>query len=77
MIAGLVLIDLGPNWRRVLMAEMEALGGHEVAGDSLDCLKETQARETNRLAALTEILIEARAGIREKEGHVTMMDLND
>nr|GFA71741.1 hypothetical protein [Tanacetum cinerariifolium] len=46
--------------QHVLMAEMEALGRHEVASDSLECLKETQARETNMLAALTKILIEAR-----------------
>ncbi|GJS59761.1 bulb-type lectin domain-containing protein [Tanacetum coccineum] len=70
-------VNVGPIMRCVLMAEMEALGGHKVAGDSLECLKETQARETNRLVALIEILIEARAGIREKKGHVTMMDLND
>ncbi|GJX35281.1 hypothetical protein Tco_0246838 [Tanacetum coccineum] len=63
--------------RRVLIGEMEALGAHEVAVDSLDCLKKTQARETGKLAALIEVLAENQAGIHEKEGHVAKIDLND
>ncbi|GJT38150.1 hypothetical protein Tco_0938015 [Tanacetum coccineum] len=31
--------------RRVLIGEMEDLGAHGVAVDSLDCLKQTQAKE--------------------------------
>nr|GFC00446.1 hypothetical protein [Tanacetum cinerariifolium] len=63
--------------RRVLISEMEALGARGVAVDSLDCLKQTQARETGKLAALTEVLLETQAGIHENEGHVAKMDLND
>ncbi|GJU66761.1 hypothetical protein Tco_1253020 [Tanacetum coccineum] len=38
---------------RVLIGEMEALGTRGVAIDCLDCLKQTQARETNKFTALT------------------------
>ncbi|GJX71675.1 hypothetical protein Tco_0308846 [Tanacetum coccineum] len=62
---------------RVLIGEMEALGDRGVAVDSLDCLKQTQARETNKLVALIEVLAETQAGIHEKEGHVAKTDLND
>nr|GEX99675.1 hypothetical protein [Tanacetum cinerariifolium] len=37
----------------VLIGEMKALGDRMVAVDYLDCLKQTQARETGKLAALT------------------------
>nr|GEW06030.1 hypothetical protein [Tanacetum cinerariifolium] len=62
---------------RVLIGEMEALGARGVAIDYLDCLKQTRAGETNKLAALTKVLVETQASIHEKEGHVTKMDLND
>ncbi|GJS07902.1 hypothetical protein Tco_0364698 [Tanacetum coccineum] len=39
--------------RRVLIREMEALGERGVAVDSLESLKQTHARETAKLAALT------------------------
>ncbi|GKE43197.1 hypothetical protein Tco_1470481 [Tanacetum coccineum] len=39
--------------RRVLIHEMEALGEHGVAVDSLESLKQTHARETAKLSALT------------------------
>ncbi|GJU50741.1 hypothetical protein Tco_1220296 [Tanacetum coccineum] len=55
---------------RVLIGEMEALGARRVAIECLDCLKQTQARETDKLAALTEVLVETQAGIHEQEGHV-------
>nr|GEX99676.1 hypothetical protein [Tanacetum cinerariifolium] len=61
----------------VLIGEMKALGARGVAVDYLDCLKQTQARETGKLAALTEVLAKTRVGIHEKEGHVAKMDLND
>ncbi|GKD13961.1 hypothetical protein Tco_1198368 [Tanacetum coccineum] len=63
--------------RRVLIGEMEALEARGVVVDSLDCLKQTQARETNMFATLTEVLAKTRAGIHEKEGHVAKMDLDD
>ncbi|GKF92146.1 hypothetical protein Tco_0278865, partial [Tanacetum coccineum] len=63
--------------RRVLIGEMEALGARGVAVDCLDCLKQTQARETDKLAAWTEVLVETQAGIHEKKGHVAKMDLNN
>ncbi|GJX85036.1 hypothetical protein Tco_0335810 [Tanacetum coccineum] len=63
--------------RRVLIGEMEALGSRGVIFDSLDCLKQTQARETDKLVVLTEVLVETQAGIHEKEGHVGKIDLND
>nr|GEU72107.1 hypothetical protein [Tanacetum cinerariifolium] len=56
--------------RRVLIGEMETLEARGVAVDCLDCLKQTQVRETDMLAALTEVLVETQAGIHEKEGHV-------
>ncbi|GKC52944.1 hypothetical protein Tco_1075689 [Tanacetum coccineum] len=36
-----------------------------------------RARETDKLVALTEVLVETQVGIHEKEGHVAKMDLND
>ncbi|GJZ01262.1 hypothetical protein Tco_0519223 [Tanacetum coccineum] len=48
-----------------------------VAVDSLDCSKQTQTRETDKIDALTEVLAETQAGIHENEGHVAKMDLND
>ncbi|GKF90575.1 hypothetical protein Tco_0274276, partial [Tanacetum coccineum] len=61
----------------VLIGEMEALEARGVAVICLDCLKQTQARETDKLAALIEVLVETQAGIHEKEGHVAKIDLND
>ncbi|GJT61817.1 hypothetical protein Tco_1005350 [Tanacetum coccineum] len=63
--------------RRVLILEMEALGERGVAVDSLECLKQTHARKTAKLAALTDVMAETLAGIHEKEGHVARMDIND
>ncbi|GJY47955.1 hypothetical protein Tco_0437911, partial [Tanacetum coccineum] len=65
------------NKRHVLIGEMEALRVRGVAVDCLECLTETQAKETDKLASLTEVLVEIQAGIHEKEGHVARMDLND
>ncbi|GJT33428.1 hypothetical protein Tco_0923847 [Tanacetum coccineum] len=62
---------------RVLISEMEDLGAREVAVDCLDCMKKTQVRETDKLADLTEVLVETQAGIHQKEGHVAKIDLND
>ncbi|GJV66705.1 hypothetical protein Tco_1482214 [Tanacetum coccineum] len=63
--------------RRVLIREMEALGERGVAVDSLESLKETQARETTKLAALTDAIAESLAAIHEKGRHVAKLDLND
>ncbi|GJS22482.1 hypothetical protein Tco_0451114 [Tanacetum coccineum] len=63
--------------RRVLIREMEALGERGVAVDSLESLKQTHARETAKLAALTDVIAESLAGIHEKERHVAKLDLND
>ncbi|GKB96563.1 hypothetical protein Tco_0982700 [Tanacetum coccineum] len=63
--------------RRVLIREMKALGECEVAVDSLESLKQTHARETAKLAALTDAIAKSLASIHEKERHVTKMDLND
>nr|GEW48100.1 hypothetical protein [Tanacetum cinerariifolium] len=52
---------------RVLIHEMEALGERGVAIDSLESLKQTYARETAKLAALTYVIAESLAGIHEKE----------
>nr|GEU67028.1 hypothetical protein [Tanacetum cinerariifolium] len=43
---------------RVLICEMEALGARGVAVDCVECLKQTQAREPDKLVALTEVLVE-------------------
>ncbi|GJX45709.1 hypothetical protein Tco_0262385 [Tanacetum coccineum] len=48
-----------------------------VAIDSLESLKQTYARETAKLAGLTDVMVETLAGIHEKEGHVARLDLND
>ncbi|GJT82351.1 hypothetical protein Tco_1056693 [Tanacetum coccineum] len=63
--------------RRVLIREMEALEERGVAVDSLECLKQTHARKTAKLAGLTDVMAETLAGIHEKEGHKARMDLND
>ncbi|GJX67302.1 hypothetical protein Tco_0303029 [Tanacetum coccineum] len=52
--------------RRVLIREMEALGERGVAVDSFESLKQTHARETAKLAALTNAIAKSLAGIREK-----------
>ncbi|GJV76432.1 hypothetical protein Tco_1508016, partial [Tanacetum coccineum] len=62
--------------RRMWIREMDDLGNRRVAVDSLECLKQTHARETTKLAALTDVMAETLAGIHEKEGHVARMDLN-
>ncbi|GKE24919.1 hypothetical protein Tco_1436431, partial [Tanacetum coccineum] len=62
--------------RRVLIREMEALEERGVGVDSLECLKQTHARETAKLAGLTDVMAQTLAGIHEKEGHVARMDLN-
>ncbi|GKD12665.1 hypothetical protein Tco_1197072, partial [Tanacetum coccineum] len=61
--------------RHVLIREMEALGERGVVVDSLECLKQTHARKTIKLAGLTDVMAETLAGIHEKEGHVARMDL--
>ncbi|GJT56027.1 hypothetical protein Tco_0991081 [Tanacetum coccineum] len=48
--------------RCVLIREMEALGERGVAVDSLECLKQTYARETAKLAGLTDVMAETLAG---------------
>nr|GEU62399.1 glycoside hydrolase, family 79 [Tanacetum cinerariifolium] len=62
---------------RVLIRDMEALGDRGMAVDSLESLKQTHARETTKLAGLTDVMAETLAGIHEKEGHVARLDLND
>nr|GEU96575.1 RNA-directed DNA polymerase, eukaryota, reverse transcriptase zinc-binding domain protein [Tanacetum cinerariifolium] len=62
---------------RVLICEIEALGERGVAVNSLESLKQTHARETAKLAALTYSIAESLAGIHEKERHVAKIDLND
>nr|GFB31465.1 hypothetical protein [Tanacetum cinerariifolium] len=63
--------------RHVLIHAMEALGERGVVVNSLECLKQSFARETAKLAALTNAMDETLAGIHEKERHVARMDLND
>ncbi|GJS50946.1 hypothetical protein Tco_0624308 [Tanacetum coccineum] len=63
--------------RRVLIREMEGLGERGVAVDSLESLKQTHARETAKLSALTDTITESLAGVHEKECHVAKLDLND
>lgn len=63
--------------RHVLIREMEAMGERGVAVDSLESLKQTHARETAKLASLTDAIAESLAGIHEKERHVAKLDLND
>nr|GEX90208.1 hypothetical protein [Tanacetum cinerariifolium] len=63
--------------RRVLIHEMEALGERGVDVESLESLKQTHARETAKLTALTDAIAESMAGIHEKERHVAKMDFID
>ncbi|GJS41405.1 hypothetical protein Tco_0566448 [Tanacetum coccineum] len=63
--------------RHMLILEMEGLGERRVAVDSLESLKQTHARETAKLSALTDAITESLAGIYEKERHVAKLDLND
>ncbi|GKD74677.1 hypothetical protein Tco_1332959, partial [Tanacetum coccineum] len=42
--------------RRVLIREMEALGERGVGVDSLECLKQAHAKETAKLAGLTDVM---------------------
>ncbi|GKE66649.1 hypothetical protein Tco_1520810, partial [Tanacetum coccineum] len=62
---------------RVLIREIEGLGERRVAVDSLESLKQTHARETAKLTALTDAITESLAGIHEKERHAAKLDLND
>ncbi|GJU84110.1 WRKY family transcription factor [Tanacetum coccineum] len=62
--------------RRVLIRKMEALGERGVAVDSLKSLKQTHARETTKLAALTDAIAESMAGTHEKERHVTLASVH-
>nr|GEV04291.1 hypothetical protein [Tanacetum cinerariifolium] len=55
--------------RHVLICEIEALGERGVAVDSLESLKQTHARETAKLAPLTDAIVESLAGIPKKERH--------
>nr|GEW91605.1 glycoside hydrolase, family 79 [Tanacetum cinerariifolium] len=63
--------------RHVLIREMEALGERGLAVDSLESLKQTHARETAKLASLTDAIAESLADVHEKERHVAKLDLND
>ncbi|GKB39639.1 hypothetical protein Tco_0884581 [Tanacetum coccineum] len=53
--------------RRVLIRKMEALGEHGVADDSLECLKQTHARETAKLAGFTDVMAETALGTKRIE----------
>ncbi|GJS80281.1 hypothetical protein Tco_0730162 [Tanacetum coccineum] len=55
--------------RRMLIREMEALGERGVAVDSLESLKQTHARETAKLAALTDTIAESLAGTDKSKNH--------
>nr|GEY16605.1 putative ribonuclease H-like domain-containing protein [Tanacetum cinerariifolium] len=48
--------------RRILIRKMEALGERGVAVDSLESSKQTHARETAKLAALTDSIAETNSG---------------
>ncbi|GJZ05367.1 hypothetical protein Tco_0538642 [Tanacetum coccineum] len=49
----------------MLIRELEALGERGVAVDSLESLKQTHARETAKLTALTDAIAESLAGIHK------------
>nr|GEV09564.1 hypothetical protein [Tanacetum cinerariifolium] len=48
-----------------------------VGNDSLDHLMENQEMENNKLQALTEMIAQTEDAIRNKEGHVDIMKLNE
>nr|GEY31073.1 hypothetical protein [Tanacetum cinerariifolium] len=71
------MLNPSEDRRHVLIHSMEALGERGVVVNSLECLKQSFARETAKLAALTNAMDETLVGIHEKERHVARMDLND
>ncbi|GJU48775.1 hypothetical protein Tco_1218330 [Tanacetum coccineum] len=48
-----------------------------VGNDSLECLRESQEMENNKLKALTDLMAQTKDAIRKKEGHVDIMKLSD
>ncbi|GJT29703.1 putative reverse transcriptase domain-containing protein [Tanacetum coccineum] len=61
--------------RRVLIREMEALGERGVVVGSLESLKQTNTRETTKLAALTDLIAESLAGGLEKSKKKQLQDV--
>ena len=49
----------------------------EAAGDTYENLHTVQVRERRRLEALTGFLIELRAGIKEKDDHISIYEFYD
>ncbi|GJX94893.1 hypothetical protein Tco_1435006 [Tanacetum coccineum] len=67
----------GESKLHVMIHEMEAMDDRLAIFDSLDCLRDTVRRENDKLAYLTQLLDQVKDGIREKEGHMDIMDLCD
>ncbi|GJS60261.1 hypothetical protein Tco_0655045 [Tanacetum coccineum] len=61
----------------VMIREMKSMEDCLAVYDALDYLRDTHRRENDKLVALTNLLVQTTDGIREKEGHVDIMDLSD
>ncbi|GKB09107.1 retrovirus-related pol polyprotein from transposon TNT 1-94 [Tanacetum coccineum] len=73
------LMDLSANHVRsfldklhVMIYEMQRVCSL-VGNDSLECLRESQEMENNKLKALTDLIAQTEDAIRMKEGHVDIM----
>ncbi|GJW49278.1 retrovirus-related pol polyprotein from transposon TNT 1-94 [Tanacetum coccineum] len=73
------LVDLSADHVRscleklhVMICEMQRVCSL-VGNDSLECLRESQEMENNKLKALTDLIAQTEDAIRRKEGHVDIM----
>ncbi|PWA55419.1 hypothetical protein CTI12_AA370010 [Artemisia annua] len=65
------------NKHRIMMVDMEALGDRGVAVDSLEALRKSYNRQKSMLEIMTDLLAQARSGVREEEGNAVKMNENN
>ncbi|PWA66900.1 glycoside hydrolase, family 79 [Artemisia annua] len=65
------------NKHRIMMVDIEALGNRGVAVDSLEALRKTYNRHKSMLEIMTDLLAQARSGVREEEGNAVKMNENN
>ncbi|GKE73709.1 hypothetical protein Tco_1535750, partial [Tanacetum coccineum] len=61
----------------LMIREMESMDDRLAVYDGLDCLRDTHRRLNDKLAALRNLIDQTTDGIREKESHVDIIDLDD
>nr|GEY37853.1 hypothetical protein [Tanacetum cinerariifolium] len=59
----------------VMIYEMQKVRS-TLGNDSLDCLRESQQMENNKLKVLTDLIAQTEDAIRKKEGHVDIIELS-